>query len=697
MDRLKRILYIFLPIVFFLFVFVLDVVDRSYKREVVEGMRYAREALIIISFALLYLFMRTRSTPRNRGSAKELGGLLIWCLGVLGWVGLNGIFPAAKFVEQNASLVPLSYVTILLSEILCIVVGVFSLNTLLSIHSLLTTKPKKGTKRNFTGYLIALFGSSVFLLPFIPAELGSLPTIFFAAGIILIIVNSFKQNWIVYLSRREKLYTIAYSLLLFVGFIVINVLLTERTFLHSSLNYFSVPLSRFIQMNAIFGGVYFGMSLFSTLFHLPTAEVYERKQFELSSLHNLSRLVNQVFDFHDLVNTVTQMTLEVCGAKSAWLELIRHNKGKENPEIEVVSQKNITVEQLAKFNTIVGEGLRKIVFDSKKVLMIDNVQADRRTRELKKLKLPMGSLLTVPLLSHNQLIGFLHATKDYANGFDQDDVDVLTTFCDNVTIAIENSKLIAKSLERERLHQEMMVAQQMQRRLLPQKLPTYESLELAAVSMPSMEVGGDYYDVVMLENDRLGIVIGDVSGKGVSAAFYMAEVKGIFQSLSKIYDSPKEMLLHANQTLLESLERKAFISMLYAIIDTKSGTLKYSRAGHCPLIYLSQDREELLRPNGLGLGLANGIIFEHSTEERTIHLKKGDMCVLYTDGLAEARTPNGEELGYEGLLKIAGKYRNGSAEEMKEEIWAEIRNYTGDSAYTDDMTLVVIKWLGDNG
>ncbi len=697
MDRLKRILYVFLPIVFFLFVFVLDVVDRSYKREVVEGIRYAREGLIIISFALLYLFMRTHSTPRNRGSAKELGRLLIGCFGVLGWVGLNSIFPAAKFVEQDVSLVPFSYLTIFLSEVLCIVVGVFSINTLLSIHSLLTTKPKKGTKRNFIGYLIGLFGSSVFLLPFIPADLASLPAIFFAVGIALIVVNSFKQNWIVYLSRREKLYTIGYSLLLFVGFIVISVLLTERTFLHSSLNYFSVPLSRFIQLNAIFGGVYFGMSFFSTLFHLPTAEVYERKQSELSSLHNLSRLVNQVFDFHDLVNTVTQMTLEVCGAKSAWLELVRHNKGNETPEIEVVSQRNITADQLSGFNTVIGEGLRRIVFDSKKVLMIDNVQADRRTRGLKKLNLPIGSLVTVPLLSHNQLIGLLHATKDFSNGFDQDDVDVLTTFCDNVTIAIENSKLIAKSLERERLQQEMMVAQQMQRRLLPQKLPTYQTLELAAISMPSMEVGGDYYDVVTLENDRLGIVIGDVSGKGVSAAFYMAEVKGIFQSLSTVYDSPKRMLLHANQTLLESLEKKAFISMLYAIIDTKRGTLKYSRAGHCPLIHLSHDRAELLRPNGIGLGLTNGSIFEASTEERMIHLKKGDMCILYTDGLAEARNLSGEELGYDGLLNIASKHRNGSAEDMKEKIWSEIRNYTGESAYTDDMTLVVIKWIADNG
>jgi serine phosphatase RsbU (regulator of sigma subunit) len=263
-----------------------------------------------------------------------------------------------------------------------------------------------------------------------------------------------------------------------------------------------------------------------------------------------------------------------------------------------------------------------------------------------------------------------------------------------VTIAIENSKLIAKSIERERLQQELMVAQQMQRRLLPQSLPVYDNLEIAAISEPSLEVGGDYFDFVKIDDQKLGVVVGDVSGKGVSAAFYMAEVKGIFQSLSKVYPTPKEMLLHANETLLESLERKAFISMVYSIIDTKRGILRFSRAGHCPPIYVSDGGCELLRPNGLGLGLTNGRVFEQSTEERTIHLKTGDICVFYTDGLAEARNDSGVELGYEGLLDVVKRMKRSSAKEIKQQLWSEIRNYTGGSTYTDDMTLVVIKWLG---
>ncbi|MBI3579142.1 MAG: GAF domain-containing protein, partial [Ignavibacteriales bacterium] len=226
------------------------------------------------------------------------------------------------------------------------------------------------------------------------------------------------------------------------------------------------------------------------LFHLPTAEVFERKQSELTSLHNLSRLVTQVFDFPDLVNTVTSMTLEVVGAKSAWLELIKGKRSDGQVLVEVVALKNITREQIEAITVDSEFSLRQLVLDSKRSLLIDDVANDRRTKHIKKLNISIGSLISVPLLSHNEIIGILHATKDFQYGFDQDDIDVLTTFADHVGIAIENSKLIAKSLERERFQQEMMVAQQMQKRLLPQKVPHYVAIDIAALSEPSLEVGG---------------------------------------------------------------------------------------------------------------------------------------------------------------------------------------------------------------
>ncbi len=428
-----------------------------------------------------------------------------------------------------------------------------------------------------------------------------------------------------------------------------------------------------------------------TLFHMPTAEVYERKQSELTSLHNLSRLVTQVFDFSDLVESVTSMTLEVVGANSAWLELIKGRNEQGDVLVEVVSLKNTTRQQIESITVNSDLSLRQFVIESKRPLVVDDVSNDRRTKHIKKLDKEVGSLICVPLASHKELIGFLHATKEFRYGFDQDDVDVLTTFADHVTIAIENSKLIASSLERERFQQEIMVAQQMQKRLLPQKIPQYASLEIAAVSEPSLEVGGDYYDFIALGPEKLGVVIGDVSGKGVSAAFYMAEVKGIFQSLSRVAASPRDLLLRANQALADSLERKAFISLLYAIFDIPRSQVVLARAGHCPMIHISGEHAEMVRPTGLGLGLTHESIFEEATQETTIGLKSGDICIFYTDGLSESRNSEGEEFGYDRIVNVALGVGARSSEMIKDSILQEIRNYTGNSSYGDDMTLVVVK------
>jgi sigma-B regulation protein RsbU (phosphoserine phosphatase) len=691
MSRLRKVILVLGALLLLLSVYVFDVA-RSAVALTVSGAMYAREAGIFVAFVLLFFYVYGSREGKAVAVPKNIGRLLAYSFAVLLLIGAFAYWAKLPADAEDLSQTPRGAVGVLLSTILAVSLGLFSLSTLLTIRNLVFFKRKKGTKRNFVAYLVLLGITNAAAIPLVPPEGRFAGSILFSLCIVLVVVNSFKQNWVVYLSRREKVYAIVYSALLFLSFLGINVLigqsLPERTLVS-----YHAPLQSFIQVNAIFGVVYFGMTFVSALFHLPTAEVYERKQSELTSLHNLSRLVTQVFDFSDLVNSVTSMTQEVVGAKSAWLELIKGQKENGEVLVEVVSLKDTSRQQIEAITVDSGLSLRQLVIDSKRALVIDDVASDRRTKHIRKLGVPVGSLLSVPLISHNGLIGFLHATKDYQYGFDQDDIDVLTTFADHVTIAIENSRLIAQSLERERFQQEMMVAQQMQKRLLPQRIPQYASLDIAAFSEPSSEVGGDYYDFVALDADRLGVVVGDVSGKGVSAAFYMAEVKGIFQSLSKICTSPRELLMRANQALMDSLERKAFISLLYAIFDVPRSSLTLARAGHCPMIYVSGATPNLVRPTGIGLGLTYDKRFEESTQEVTVGLKKGDVCVFYTDGLNESRNAEGEEFGFERLLQTAVNNRLETAEKIKENTLQEIRNYMGDTSYGDDITLVVVKVL----
>jgi phosphoserine phosphatase RsbU/P len=695
-TKLRRILLLGAVLLIALIVFVFDVIALTGTVggtlwQVIRDLALLGAVLLMLMHALSGRAASLEKTPRR------LGRLLTIALAVMVAAVALGYMPTSRFnVVEGASgaPVPANFATVFVAMVVTFGLVFVAIETLLLVQQLVFHKRKKGTKRNFTAYVILLLASSCLSLPLLDVVPGFLGMTVFVLAIVLIAVISFRQGWVVYLSRREKIYSILYSLFLMITFVGLAGLVNTGTFVGRSIDAESAPLGRFVNLNFLLGASYFGMAFISTLFHLPTAEVYERKQSELSSLHNLSRLVNQVFDFSELVSTVTQMTREVSGARATWLELLKQRPGSEEMVFEVAALDNITAGQIEAINAGEEYSLRSIVQESQRVLLVEEAGTDKRTRHFKKAGLKIGSLLLVPLVSQGRIIGILNATSDVEYAFDQDDIDVLTTFADHVTIAIENSRLIAQSLVRERFQQEMMVAQRMQKRLLPQYVPVHPALEVAAVSEPSLEVGGDYYDFVGLEGNSLGIVVADVSGKGVSAAFYMAEMKGIFQSLASLGLSPRQFIVRANKSLVGSLEKKAFISLLYGRLDLGTGELLLARAGHCPMVYISGDRREFIRPVGLGLGLTDGEIFEESIGEQKLRLQVGDICMFYTDGITEARNAEGEEFGYDRLATAAGETRSASAQEILEKVMKEIRTFTGQSDLWDDLTLVVVKWKG---
>jgi serine phosphatase RsbU (regulator of sigma subunit) len=408
---------------------------------------------------------------------------------------------------------------------------------------------------------------------------------------------------------------------------------------------------------------------------------------------------------------VTTLTLDVCEARSSWLEMVypspedaRLDGSGERPTpvqelrdgvcVQVAARKNVDMLRIEELVPTRQRSLRDEVLELKKAVVIDDFRSDARFRSLPKAQRPKGSLVAVPLLSHGTPIGLLFATKDAEYGFVRDDVDVIATFADQATIAIENSRLVKKSIERERLMREMMLAQEMQKRLLPQSVPALPSVEIDAVSTPAFEVGGDYYDFVHLDTERIGVVVGDVSGKGVPAAFYMSEVKGIFLALAETFASPRDFLVKANQALAASIDKHSFVSLIYAILNVRTGRLTLARAGHCPMLLVSESGVQYVRPDGLGLGLTDGQLFADVTQEYAIHLTEGDVCILYTDGLTEARA-NGEEYGYQRLVEVAARSRHRTASGIKDDILSDVRTFVGGAeAHHDDLTLVVLKWKG---
>ncbi len=676
--------------VLFLIVFFIDAVQKNL--EIDFGLIVQlRNLFVVLTFVGIYLFIRTIMPKRSVQALRLFGIIFITILSFLTVFLILRLISIDGYEAVEMQITPTDYLTLLFFSLASVISGTAAIIFLYTISQLIFFKRRKGTQRNFIIFLVLLGAASLSTWNLQSLEKSTLSYILFMGAVIAGIANSFKFSWIVYLSKREKMFSIGYSLLLFILFIIFNVTLSENGFINKSLLYYSYPLQFFVRIVAIFSVIYFGMSFVVSLFHLPTAEAFDRKRIELSSVQNLSKLITRVFDFKDLVQTVTNLTIEVSEARSAWLEIIRHDDaGGGTIRFELVAHKNIMP---AEIDLITGDdtGLRRYSIETKKVVVVDEFIRDRRTRNIAQSVRNIGSLICVPLLSQNELIGILYAAKTIEYGFDEEDTALISTFADNASIAIENSRLIEQSIKRERLQQELMVAQKVQKKLLSQTIPKLAGFELDAFSSPAFEVGGDYYDIAILGEKRIGIVVGDVSGKGVSAAFYMAELKGIFQALSKSCTSTTEFLIKANNALFGSIEKSAFISLIYAILNIENATLGLSRAGHCPMIHFQNGKVNLHKPTGIGLGLTGASLFNEVIEEESISVGPGDICVFYTDGVTEARNPEGEEFGTERLIGTIVNNSHLNPQELRKAILDDITSYTGLDSFDDDLTILILK------
>jgi sigma-B regulation protein RsbU (phosphoserine phosphatase) len=267
----------------------------------------------------------------------------------------------------------------------------------------------------------------------------------------------------------------------------------------------------------------------------------------------------------------------------------------------------------------------------------------------------------------------------------------------SMTASIED--LLRQAAEKKRLEEELRIAHEIQMSLLPQGALAMPGLSITALCVPAREVGGDYYDFLPLDEHRLGVLIADVSGKGTSAALYMAELKGLVLSLSQIHRSPRGLLIAANRLIAAHLDARSFITMTYAVADLRARTMTYARAGHTPLIYVPGSCEsgspqaKILAPDGLvvGLKIDNGEMFERLLEEETIPLHAGDLYVFFTDGITEAMNSRDDCFGESRLGQLVETHAQMASEELRERVLREIAAFVGDAPQHDDMTMILLK------
>jgi len=335
-----------------------------------------------------------------------------------------------------------------------------------------------------------------------------------------------------------------------------------------------------------------------------------------------------------------------------------------------------------------GKGVVGAAAQTKSAVLVPDVTKDPRYVLLNP---ETRSELAVPLIYKGDVIGVLDLEHTRRGFFTEDHQRTITTLAAQVAIAIENARLYEQIARQERrLERDLALARELQFRLLPQSLPTLNNLELAAKFSPARAIGGDLYDFVTYSLGRLGIAIGDVSGKGAPAAIYAALVSGILRSHAPTEPGPAEMLTGINASLAERRIEGQFVSIIYAVWNESQRTLQVANSGLPRPIYCHEGKIEVIEATGLPLGLFD----EADYDEFTFRAKPGDLFLFFSDGILDARARNGDMFGRTRVEKLALANCQLSAQAIVDVLFDAVKQHSGDEDAFDDETIVAIKVKG---
>jgi serine phosphatase RsbU (regulator of sigma subunit) len=669
---------------------LLNDVFNFYSSVSIKSWDHVNEAINASILLLYYFFLRSTAFYRDMNVRLQLKRMVVLLTILYMSVFLSSLLLSPSYSLSGFPRQPQTISTVIYSNIITWLSIAIIVPLLVIVRNLIFYKRKHWTSIYIVFASIAAVSNIVLVVVYErPPEftftgVSLYTTISYLITIFFFIVLATRNSWISQLFRNEK-YTYFFASLMVTW--VISYLF-DFGFKYS-LPVHSLFISAYTYISWSFLMLYSTFATVTLLIHLPTARIFDRKMKEVSSLHDLSRAISGEFNYNRLVKMVTEMGSDVTESTYTWLELY----DEEKEDFFIAHSVNLNKDDLKK-KEINKNDISNRIFTDRKAVSINEISKTSQFSTIKNWKDNIESLAGAPIITANgTFLGILYAAKKIAFGFNPDDLNMLEAYANQAAIAMENARLVKNSLEKERLEQELLIARNVQLKLLPQELPQLKNIEFYANMITAYEVGGDYYDFFSQKSSSTGLVIGDVSGKGTSAAFYMAETKGVIQSLSHTCSSPKEILISANKILFNSLERKSFISIMVAMINTRKKELIFSRAGHSPLVYYSALSAEtiLLEPKGLAVGLDSGKNFERILEEQILKYNNGDVFVFYTDGLTEARNRENEEFGENRLSEIVQKNGNLGAKEINDKILDEIMDFLDGNKLQDDLTMIVLK------
>lgn len=342
---------------------------------------------------------------------------------------------------------------------------------------------------------------------------------------------------------------------------------------------------------------------------------------------------------------------------------------------------------------LISTAVRDRVLNGRSSLLISDAMMDDALRMRQSIvRQKVHSLMAVPLQTEDQVLGLIYVDSPHLwRQFTPQDLNLLTVMANVAALRIERERLAVIEEERRILEIELERAAEIQRQILPGRPPTVPGLDLAGYNSPCQTVGGDYYDFLERPDGRVLVAVGDVAGKGMSAALLMVNLQARVQMLAEHHTGPAETVSHLNRAMHLVCPENRFVTLFLCQIDPASGEFAYCNAGHNPPVLMdTAGGAQWLEGGGPVLGIFPGVTYE----QRVSRLRPGDLIVVYSDGVTEMRNAGGEEFGEERLIEAIRAHRELSAEELLEAVNRRLDEFAGGVAPPDDLTLVLARWTG---
>src|SRR6478672_4505786 len=412
---------------------------------------------------------------------------------------------------------------------------------------------------------------------------------------------------------------------------------------------------------------------------------------KLRMLLDITKKISRSLDLQEVLNLVMDTLDSLIPYDAAGIFVLQCvdpelvPEGEEPCTFKAEAVRGYDIDELSDLHLKLGEGFIGSVAVSGAPIISHDVRNDPvyinardRTR----------SEMVAPIISNDEVIGVFDLESDELNAYSDDDLQVLTLLASQVAIIIEKVMLHEQLIEKKRLQAQLEVARQVQLELLPPNDPELPGFDISAYNFPTYEVSGDYYDWVRIYDDQIGLVIADVAGKGIPAALLMVFLRASLRAATHIGYATHISMAKVNYLLWESIERNQFITAFYGILDASNRTLSYSNAGHNPPMLIGADGTTSFVDRG---EQPLGMFRETRYHEYYHTFKPGEILVLYTDGVTEALSPNGEEFGRDRLITAVKNGSTLSARELIASMQRDVFQWTDGVGLSDDATFFVIK------